>query len=110
MNIESKIWRRRNPDATIVNKLSEDLGITRISSQILANRGLKTTEDAERFLNPNIEDLHDAFLLKGMTEAVERIHNAIEKKNRYGSMVIMMWMELRVSQSCSKHFQHLVIL
>ena len=80
MNIESKIWRRRNPDAAIVNTLSEDLGITRISSQILANRGLKTTEDAERFLNPNIEDLHDSFLLKGMTEAVERIHTAIKRK------------------------------
>ena len=51
--------------------------------KLLANRGIKTAEEAEIFLNPDYErDLHDSFLLPDMAEAVERILLAIEKKEK----------------------------
>lgn len=44
--------------------------------RILA-RKLKDFSQAERFLNPNIEQLYDPFLLKDMEQAVNRIHEAM---------------------------------
>ena len=51
--------------------------------KLLENRGIKTMEEAEVFLNPDYErDVHDPFLLPDMKEAVERILKAIEKKQK----------------------------
>ena len=51
--------------------------------KLLENRGIKTAPEAEAFLNPDYErDVHDPFLLPGMEAAVERILEAIEKKQK----------------------------
>ena len=45
---------------------------------LLANRGIKSKEDAEIFLNPNYErDIGDPFTIHGMKEAVDRITQAL---------------------------------
>lgn len=50
---------------------------------LLKNRGIKTPEEAEIFLNPDYErDLNDPFLLPDMAVAVERILEAVEKKEK----------------------------
>lgn len=51
-------------------------------SQLLLNRGIKSWEEAKTFFRPELEYLHDPFLMKGMHSAVERIVQAIEKKER----------------------------
>jgi len=54
-----------------------------IALQLLWNRGLKTQEEIDEFLNPDYsQDLHDPFLFTKMREAVERIFQAIEKKQK----------------------------
>lgn len=51
--------------------------------KLLENRGIKTAGEAEAFLNPDYErDIHDSFLLPDMEKAVERILEAIEKKQK----------------------------
>ena len=47
------------------------------------SRGIKTSDEAERFFNPDYEaDLHDPYLLADMERAVQRIFKAIEKKEK----------------------------
>ncbi|MBI2618081.1 single-stranded-DNA-specific exonuclease RecJ [Candidatus Kaiserbacteria bacterium] len=51
--------------------------------ELLMNRGVRTKEEADTFLNPNYDThLHDPFLIKDMGKAVSRILRAIEKGER----------------------------
>jgi len=50
---------------------------------LLSNRGINTKESADIFLNPNYSrDINDPFLIHGMQKAVDRILDAIEKKEQ----------------------------
>lgn len=49
---------------------------------LLAARGIKNFEEAKRFFRPELSDLHDPFLMRGMREAVTRITEAIEWHER----------------------------
>ncbi len=54
---------------------------------LLASRGIRTPEDAERFLSPNWErDTHDPFLMKDMERVVARIFHT-----RQSGEVILVW-------------------
>ena len=46
-------------------------------SALLYARGIRTGEEAERFLNPSLDDLRDPFLLHGMAETVSLLRSAI---------------------------------
>jgi single-stranded-DNA-specific exonuclease len=62
--------------------ISAELGIRPEIAQILANRGILTLEEAQKFLFGTLEDLHDPFLMKGMEEAVERIREAVARREK----------------------------
>ena len=64
------------------NSLSKELGISRILSQILVNRGLNNTEEAEKFLNACPAHLLDPFLFSDMHKAVDLIKRAYRNKER----------------------------
>lgn len=49
---------------------------------LLLARGIENTEDADEFLNPQYEKMHDPFLMKGMEKAVERILRAMQDGER----------------------------
>ena len=49
---------------------------------LLRSRGVDTEEKARRFLHPDLEDLHDPFLLSGMDRAVRLIRNAVAAGDR----------------------------
>ncbi len=46
-------------------------------SALLRNRGVDTPEKAERFLHPDVSDLHDPMLMQGMDKAVRLIREAV---------------------------------
>ncbi|HUH74264.1 MAG TPA: single-stranded-DNA-specific exonuclease RecJ [Chitinophagales bacterium] len=77
-----KNWFFLQPNEAIVQSLHEELNIHISICRILVLRGVKNKEDAERFFNPSLADLHDPFLMKDMDIAVERIHQAILKKEK----------------------------
>ncbi|ANW96565.1 single-stranded-DNA-specific exonuclease RecJ [Wenyingzhuangia fucanilytica] len=66
------------PNNDVVNSLSKSLGIDRVLAQLLALRGINTFDEAKSFFRPNLAELHNPFLMKGMEQAVQRIFTAIE--------------------------------
>ncbi|MCM1476261.1 MAG: DHH family phosphoesterase, partial [Muribaculaceae bacterium] len=62
--------------------LAERFSGTPPISQLLVQRGITTVDEAERFFNPSLADLHDPFLMPGMDKAVGRLNKAMGKKER----------------------------
>lgn len=58
-------------------KLIEDLDISTSLAKILLDRNITNFDDAKAFFRPQLNELHDPFLMKGMDDAVNRIQDAI---------------------------------
>ena len=63
-------------------ELKESLKVDRIIATLLHQRGLRSFEEARSFLNPDLTDLHDPYLMKNMDLAVERLIQAIDSKEK----------------------------
>jgi single-stranded-DNA-specific exonuclease len=74
-----KRWVVKKSDKEITNILVKELGISPIVAQLLANRSILKVEEADKFLNCRLSNLHDPFMLKGMERAVARIRHALSK-------------------------------
>lgn len=75
----SSLVKIAESDNSAVEKLSKALNISRLTSKVMINRGIIDIDEVEEFLNPNIEDFLDPFLLMDMDIAVDRIIEAIHK-------------------------------
>ncbi|KNZ71087.1 single-stranded-DNA-specific exonuclease RecJ [Thermincola ferriacetica] len=76
------IWSFHNNNTFIQELLARRLGISKITAQILANRGICSVEEARTFLFGSLEDLYDPLQMHGMEEAVQRIKQAIKENQR----------------------------
>lgn len=65
------------PDTAITERLSQELGIDPILAGLLVQRGVSTFEEARYFFRPELEHLHDPFLMKDMDVAVDRVISAL---------------------------------
>ena len=70
------------PEHTVVKQLQEELKIPEIISTLLLQRGIASFNEAKSFFRPDLKDLHDPFLMKGMSEAVERLILALNTKEK----------------------------
>ena len=52
------------------------------TSKLLLERGITSAAEAKRFFRPQLSELHDPFLMKDMSIAVERLNQAMGKKER----------------------------
>ena len=73
-------WIFREADPTETDRLAREAGIAPVLARILLTRGIRTPEDAQRFLSPSLAHLHSPYLMSGMSVAVERLRAAIEGK------------------------------
>lgn len=65
-----------------VQHLVDALAVDRSIAHLLVQRGIETFEEAKAFFRPQIEDLHNPFLMKDMDKAVERIERALATNER----------------------------
>lgn len=77
-----KTWKLKNTDLELQSHLCDELGVHEIVAQLLINRGVVDIDEAKAFLYPEIDALHDPFLMKDMTKAIDRIRLAAKEKQR----------------------------
>ena len=83
MGITERKWtvhEAGNPEK--VDRLATELGVDRVLAELLVQRGVETFQQARSFFRPSLDDLHDPFLMKDMDKAVERLHEAITKREK----------------------------
>lgn len=77
-----KIWNINQIRIKEQKRLARELSISNILAQVLLNRGVSTKQQAQKYLECDIKDCFDPFLLKGMEKADKRIRKAIENKEK----------------------------
>ena len=75
----NKIWRIRDPHVSLSSSLTKGFNISRITAQLLINRGIKDEMQAHHFMYGNITSVHDPRLLKDAEKAKLRINRAINE-------------------------------
>lgn len=63
-------------------ELGEKLHISPILAQLLLRRGITTESAAKRFFHPQLADLINPFLMRDMDVAVDRLNDAMGRKER----------------------------
>ena len=64
-------------DATLAQKLTEELRLPPLVASLLVARGFGDVETARTYLRPRMDQLHSPMAMRGMSEAVERLSTAI---------------------------------
>lgn len=72
-----KRWKILSADPQTCDSLHEALKINPVLCKILVQRGMTTFEEAKRFFRPELNMLHDPWLMKDMDKAVSRVIQAI---------------------------------
>ena len=67
-------------DADKINHISKALDIDHILATLLVQRGIDNFDKAKHFFRPNLNDLHDPYLMTDMEKAVSRIELAITRE------------------------------
>ncbi len=70
-------WIFPEVNAEEARQLARNAGLPLIVAELLLARGIRTTEQAERFFAPSIGDLLDPYSMRGMSLAVQRLEHAI---------------------------------
>lgn len=69
-------------DPLKVSSLSEELNVSEVVAELLVQRGIYTYQQAKSFFRPDLNELHDPYLMKDMDKAVDRILVAIQKHEK----------------------------
>ena len=78
----NKKWEFYEKDNEQIKKVQEEFGVSRLLATIIVNKGLKTKQEIEVFLNPTRKDFHDPYLMPDMKIAVDRIVKAIQNQEK----------------------------
>ena len=63
-------------------QLQDSLKVDRVIACLLESRGIHSFEAAKNFFRPDLRQLHDPFLMKGMRVAIDRINQAIDANEK----------------------------
>ena len=70
------------PETTKIEELSKKLNCHPVIANLLLQRGITSSEQAQSFFYPSLDMLHDPFLMKDMDKAVGRLDRAIAQDEK----------------------------
>ncbi len=81
LNLLMKNWiEKEQPDDDKIQSLKKDLKIHDFICSLLLQREVNSIEKAQKFFRPDINLLHDPFLMKDMKKVVEKIQNLKDQR------------------------------
>ena len=75
-------WAFPPAEPGLAEHIAQAVGVSRITGQVLVNRGIRDASAAKRFLQPRLDDLPDPLRLSGMKAAADRLHRALREDER----------------------------
>ena len=78
-------WNYQPPTAeeeACAETLAREACVSRATAQLLVARGIRTADEARVFFRPQLQGLHDPFLMRDMDKAVERLNEAMGQRER----------------------------
>lgn len=82
-NLMQKKWLVKTAqNRTLVNEFRSKLKVDPVVAELLLQRGIDTYQQAHDFFRPDLQSLHDPFLMKDMEHAVDRLQSAIEQQEK----------------------------
>ena len=78
-------WKYEPPTAEekeAAKKLTQEAGVSPTVSLMLIRRGINTPDAVKKYFRPQLQELLDHFLMDDMDVAVERLNDAIGRKER----------------------------
>ena len=66
----------------LAEEMAEELRISPVIARVLISRGIDSAIEARKFFRPQLTDLHDPFLFQDMQKAVNRLNEALGRKER----------------------------
>ncbi|MNS47846.1 Single-stranded-DNA-specific exonuclease RecJ [compost metagenome] len=76
MRLEKR-WTFKPTDEPLAQSIQKDLNISLSLCRLLAQRSIRDFASAKHFFRPQLEHLHDPFLMKGMQPAITHIDQTI---------------------------------
>jgi single-stranded-DNA-specific exonuclease len=77
-----KRWQLVPHDPAAIDRLGRGLGVAPLIAQLLLNRQLSETNQAQQFLQSPLAGMHAPELLPGISEAVERLFTAVQQRRK----------------------------
>lgn len=115
--VRQRRWTLAQPEGGCIAELARSCAIPPLLAGLLLNRGIRDAEEARRFLNPNLSDLHDPYLLEDMEAAVQRLLTALAERQKiciYGdydadgltSVAVLSGFLRQLGADCFYHIPH----
>ncbi|MBN7814779.1 single-stranded-DNA-specific exonuclease RecJ [Algoriphagus pacificus] len=77
------VWRQTpRASSQLIEQLGKEINVNPILANMLINRGVESFETAKNYFRPSLSQLHDPFLMKDMTAAIDRIEEAIANEEK----------------------------
>ncbi len=101
----TKRWKLRPVrDDLEVKSLADSLNISEILARLLINRNIKSFPQARYFFKPDLEGLHNPFLMNGMRAAARRVIQAITSNEK-----ILVFGDYDVDGACSTALMYMFL-
>ncbi|MFL0685209.1 MAG: single-stranded-DNA-specific exonuclease RecJ [Algoriphagus aquaeductus] len=77
------VWKQKPKTSQLaIEKLGKEINVNPTLANMLINRGVESFDQAKDYFRPSLSQLHDPFLMKGMSSAVTRIEKAVLQQER----------------------------
>jgi len=73
-------WKFKSVNEDCVNQVAETFSLPHTIARVMSLRGINSRAESKDFFYPDINHMHDPFLMADMDKAVERILRAISDK------------------------------